>query len=310
MMLLSIIVPVYNGEKKIARCLESLTKLKEQMLEFLIVNDGSTDCTADIVESYIQRDSRFRLINQENSGVSSARNKGLEQCKAEYVGFVDADDEVTEDYNKVVTSLKKVNCDFYGFDYYIQTAECAEKKTRNLFVPGINEKETLCNNFLSGTSNNVWSNVYKKSIIQKHKLQFDKEMKMGEDSVFNSQYIYHCKDFYYIDCPAYKYYFDDINSASFKNKLEYLQDFSKMYDGFCVIYKIDENLNFSVKWELYFGPVCEILKKYGRQMTKEQNRVFRSSGFYKEISSRKQENWKAELRRWMMKANLYRIYLP
>ena len=54
----------------------------------------------------------------------------------------------------------------------------------------------------------------------------------------------------------------------------------------------------------------EILKKYGRQMTKEQNRVFRSSGFYKEISSRKQENWKAELRRWMMKANLYRVYLP
>lgn len=310
MMILSIIVPVYNGEKKIARCLESLKNLKEQKLEFLIVNDGSTDCTADIVESYIQHDSRFRLINQKNSGVSSARNKGLELCEAENIGFVDADDEVTEDYNKVIESLKKVNCDFYGFDYYIQTAEGVEKKIRNLFVPGDNKRETLCNNFLSGSSNNVWSNVYKKSIIQNHKLHFDKEMKMGEDSVFNSQYILHCKDFYYVDCPAYKYYFDDINSASFKSKLTYLKDFSKMYDGFWSIYETDKSLNFSMKWELYFGPVCEILKKHGRYMSKVQNKEFRSSGFYKAISSKKQENWKAELRRWMMKANIYRVYMP
>ena len=65
--------------------------------------------------------------------------------------FVDADDEVTEDYNNVVESLKKINCDFYGFDYYIQTTECAQKKIRNLFVPGVNKRATLCNIFLSGT---------------------------------------------------------------------------------------------------------------------------------------------------------------
>lgn len=309
-MLLTIIVPVYNGEKKIRRCLDSLEKLKEERLEFLIINDGSTDYTAEIVANYVKRDSRFRLVSQQNAGVSSARNKGIEVVTSEYIGFVDADDEVTEDYNYVIEVLREEKCDFYGFDYVVQTKAGKEEKNRNLFKPEYNEKKILYQNFLSGASNNVWSNIYRTSIIKEHKLRFDQKMKMGEDCVFNAQYILNCDQFYYISCVAYKYYYDDTSSASFKISLSYLSDFIKMYENVYSIYELDEELNFSMKWELYFGPVYKILKKYGRTMSKKMNREFRRSRFYRAICYSKQGTFNAELRRWMIRANVYRIFLP
>ena len=105
-MLLSIIVPVFNGEKKIGRCLESLLILEEDFMEFIIVNDGSTDDTRNICEKYVQKDHRFRLINQKNAGVSKARNTGISLAQGKYIGFVVADDELTSDYNEIVKILK------------------------------------------------------------------------------------------------------------------------------------------------------------------------------------------------------------
>ena len=94
----SIIVPVYNVEKYLKRCLESLVNQTLKDIEIICVNDGSTDGSLAILNEYVRNDDRIVVINQENSGQSVARNRGIDVAKGEYIGFVDSDDWVCEDY--------------------------------------------------------------------------------------------------------------------------------------------------------------------------------------------------------------------
>lgn len=94
----SIIVPVYNVEKYLKRCLDSLVNQTLKDIEIICVNDGSTDGSLAILNEYVRNDDRIVVINQENSGQSVARNRGIDVAKGEYIGFVDSDDWVCEDY--------------------------------------------------------------------------------------------------------------------------------------------------------------------------------------------------------------------
>ena len=95
---ISVIIPIYNVERYIRECLQSVARQSFSAYEVLMVDDGSTDRSGRIAQEYADRYSRFRLIHKENGGLSSARNAGLEQAKGMYVCFVDADDYITEDY--------------------------------------------------------------------------------------------------------------------------------------------------------------------------------------------------------------------
>ena len=105
--MISIIIPVYNGEKHLQRCFDSIRHQTYKDFEVIIVDDGSTDGTGDICDNMARADSRFYVIHQDNAGVSAARNSALEQAKGD-VAFIDADDYVEPDY---IEKLKK------GLDY-------------------------------------------------------------------------------------------------------------------------------------------------------------------------------------------------
>ena len=110
--LISIIVPIYNVEKYLRQCLDSIQDQTYQNFECLLINDGSSDNSADICREYVSKDSRFRYIEKENGGVSSARNLGLEHSKGEYITFIDSDDWVDSDYLEVLyTALIDENAD-------------------------------------------------------------------------------------------------------------------------------------------------------------------------------------------------------
>lgn len=102
----SIIVPVYNVEKYLKRCLDSLVNQTLKDIEIICVNDGSTDGSLAILDEYVRNDDRIVVINQENSGQSVARNRGIDVAKGEYIGFVDSDDWVSEDYLKSCIILR------------------------------------------------------------------------------------------------------------------------------------------------------------------------------------------------------------
>lgn len=309
-MLLSIIIPVYNGEKKIIRCLDSLKTISEKDIEFIIINDGSTDNTKIVCEGYIKRDNRFKLVNKDNTGVSSTRNKGIELAKGEYIGFVDADDEVTKDYDNVIEGLKNDKYDLYSFMYSNVINGEERKQCRDPLIAGFNNRRMLYNNFLTGFSNNVWSNIYRIDIIRRNHVHFPEEMRMGEDCVFNAQYIRYCANVYYIDKVAYKYYSDNYNSASYQKKLSYVFDYIKVYEAYINIYHMMDNLNFSFSCEHYLQEIYEILKMNRKDITKEFNTVLRESCFFYKIMSHRYDDWKLQFKKILIKTNMYVFFLP
>ena len=306
-MLLSIIIPAYNKEDKIVRCLESLREIEASDIEFIIVNDGSTDDTKSVCEKYVNLDSRFYLINQNNSGVSAARNTGLEHSKGKYIGFVDADDEITPGYNRIIEILKTEEYELYGFDYCVQKKDKMITCKKELLVQGRNNRVVLYNSFLTGLSNSVWMNIYRASIIQEHNIRFTQGMVMGEDCEFNSLYLRHCTETYYIAEVCYKYYADDDNSATHQRRLNYLKDLDRMYQAFLAIYQLEQGLEFPFDYAFYMNFVYGIVKKNANIMTKEQNKEFRNSTFYKVLTSKYYKDKKINLKKLYVKWNLYRI---
>ena len=115
---ISVIIPIYNVERYIRECLQSVARQSFSAYEVLMVDDGSTDQSGRIAQEYADRYSRFRLIHKENGGLSSARNAGLEQAKGMYVCFVDADDYITEDYLcRLYEKAEETNADMVIADY-------------------------------------------------------------------------------------------------------------------------------------------------------------------------------------------------
>lgn len=303
-MLLSVIVPVFNGEKKISRCLESLLSLEEKSVEFIIVNDGSLDGTIEVCEKYLQKDNRFILVNQDNAGVSKARNTGIDWAKGKYIAFVDADDELTSAYNGIIGIIKKTESDFFAFEHYVQSREKMEKRVRNMFSQGINEVSALYENFLSGTLSCVWNNVYKASIVKTNNIYFPIDMSMGEDTEFNARYIQCCHNAFYVDKTGYKYYIDNIGNATNARKTKYLKDFIRIYETFINIRKLYGKPGFPFYCPYYVDKVYGILKENRKNITQEEKNSFRESGFYCELMKYRYKEWKDYL-----KLLLIRIYI-
>lgn len=117
-MLISIVIPVYNAEKYLSRCLESILSQTYKNIEVIIVNDGSTDKSQQIIKTYQKKSKKVRVFNQSNVGVSKARNLGIKYCKGDYILFLDSDDWIDEDYiEKSIDFLKNNKVDLLLLPY-------------------------------------------------------------------------------------------------------------------------------------------------------------------------------------------------
>ncbi|OXS59078.1 glycosyltransferase [Rossellomorea vietnamensis] len=206
----SVIIPVFNAEKYIAYCLDSLLSQTLYECEFIFVNDGSKDKCKEIIEEYQLLDQRVKLINQENQGVSIARNNGMKVAKGEYIGFVDADDYVGEDYFKtlyhaaiegshdLIISNCKSYCDgkvfitTYSFPKNQTLEEGMIKELISYFL-----KEDNCNS--------VWNKLYKHLVIKENNLEFPKQVALGEDGLFNLYFLSFSNKVKYINYTGYIY---------------------------------------------------------------------------------------------------------
>lgn len=166
--LCSIIVPIYNVEELLPRCIDSLIGQQYQNIEIILVNDGSTDSSEAICREYLNRDSRIKLINKENGGLSSARNAGLKLSKGEYILFVDSDDYVTSDFCSVgVDGFLNHNADvvIFGFNnIFVDTNKIIEKHCRKSRV--ISKEEALKGTLIDGYINSLaWNKAYKRELF-------------------------------------------------------------------------------------------------------------------------------------------------
>ena len=123
----SVIIPAYNAEKTIRRCLDSLVSIIRDDVELLVINDGSGDRTGEICQEYAERYSNVRYFCKENGGVSSARNMGLDEAAGEYILFVDSDDFVTEEYFEISDNVTRIQPDFVLLSHvYNRILSCLE----------------------------------------------------------------------------------------------------------------------------------------------------------------------------------------
>lgn len=203
---LSVIVPVYNGEKYIKECLESIINQTYKDLQIIVVNDGSQDNTEAIVREIADKDSRVQLINKENGGVSSARNLGLEYVKNEFITFVDDDDTLDSDMYEIL--MKYINCGKYDI------VHCGYKRINNNGIKLVNgtgkivfqNRDEALECIIGGKLfvGSLWNKVYKKSLF--NNVEFDNSLKINEDILLNYKVFKNSNSSVFIDEAKYNYF--------------------------------------------------------------------------------------------------------
>lgn len=205
---ISIIIPAYNEEKNIARCLNSVLAQTFESFEVICVDDGSTDGTVEIIKSFAEKDDRIILLKNPDKGVSSARNFGIENARGNYIGFVDSDDFIQlQMYEFLHRAVTENNCDF-SVCKYKKTDEIKEKnfeyKTENFypenFIENFDETELV---FSSACTKLISKNILKD-------IRF-KNFKIGEDTIFNSELYLKNSSSILVNAELYTYY---INTQS------------------------------------------------------------------------------------------------
>ncbi len=185
--LVSVIVPIYNVEKYLKRCIDSILNQTYKNIEIILVNDGSKDGSLNICNEYLSKDSRIKLINQKNKGPSGAKNSGLNLIKGKYIVFVDSDDYISKDYiKKLLTSAIKFNADIVECNYFRvdENNEFLEKTDIGFY--DCSEQTKILKSFLENINfkNVVWNKIYKKEIIGN--IKFTEKYKTSEDFEFLS----------------------------------------------------------------------------------------------------------------------------
>ena len=202
----SVIVPVYNVEQYLERCLKSISKQLLKDIEIVIVNDGSTDNSLKICEKFAQKDGRIKIITCKNGGLAAARNTGLEYVTGEYVGFIDSDDWIDLDFYKCLyNTAKKYDSDIAYADFIRKGKNKCDVRMDIKYEEvstDINDKIKKCKNLTLGC---VWNKIYRRDLIKKNSLRFP-EGRLYEDGIFSMQAIYYANSV--VSVPnTYYYYF-------------------------------------------------------------------------------------------------------
>lgn len=216
---ISVIVPVYNVEKYLRCCVDSILAQTFTDIEVLLVNDGSTDGSGAICDEYAQKDSRVRVFHKANGGVSSARNLGLDEAVGKWIAFVDADDYISATlYEKIVKASADSDAVYFHFSaddgegitkIYQTKLRSIEKTPRSFegfYIPSEGElrRDVFFDNSLAVFS---WRALYKKSFLDKNAIRFDTQQKTGEDRIFTFRVLLKAIRIKVVDDEFGYYYF-------------------------------------------------------------------------------------------------------
>ncbi|WP_026499457.1 glycosyltransferase family 2 protein [Butyrivibrio sp. WCD2001] len=241
---LSIIMPVYNGEKYLSESVGAILNNSDDSFELIIVNDGSIDSSKQICLNYALHDKRVDLINQENKGICSARNAGIGKARGRFILFVDQDDSIVPGAIDRLCRYLATN----DSDMIIggKTIQCFDVKGRLVnqrcirYRDGIITKDNIYRKIFDLDCDlclaHIWNCVYKTELIKRYKIMFSPELKMGhEDTLFNLLYANKCNMISLVSDHLYIYRRRDGQSVSMKKNMNYISDLdffmSTMYES-------------------------------------------------------------------------------
>ena len=251
---ISVIVPFYNAEQHIAHCIESILSQTFKYFELVLVNDGSIDNSAKICYQYSQNDSRINYLEKENGGPGSARNLGIKEAKGEYVYFVDGDDWIEEDLLEVCWNvLKSERPDIIIFGYVV---DHVNKEGKTISSNEFNQNKIIFekkkNNIeISNTTIQILklccNKVFRKDFIEKNNLNYNEEISLSEDVIFNFQSFLYTDKLIFINKALYHYVNRETISLSKKfnkNSFEIHLKTHKVFSDFLNLWCVNEkNIN-------------------------------------------------------------------
>ena len=211
--LLTVIMPVYNMEKYLGRALDHLAVQEDKNFKLLIINDGSSDRTHEIAESYRDKFLFFKIIDKPNGGLSDARNLGMSLVDTPYFTFHDGDDWVDPGYTAFFVrafnqypNVAMVSCGFWIDSQRRNSSRAVDRKKENGLL---NKRETylkMTNIFSSPVKGYTWNKGYRTEVVRKYNLTFVKNLAFMEDQIFNVKYISLTDGYYFTSEPLYHYW--------------------------------------------------------------------------------------------------------
>ncbi|MCL2204075.1 MAG: glycosyltransferase [Defluviitaleaceae bacterium] len=207
---ISVVIPCYNVEKYIVKCLESVLAQTYSNLEVIVVNDGSTDATASLVERFVP-DSRVKFINQANAGVSAARNAGMAAATGELLAFVDSDDYLELSmYEKLLLTMTEANADMAVCNYnlvYDDHVDMQYSKMERQIVDVWEDVYSYFARFCAcpRPNNYIWTRLYKTEMVKKSGIVFE-QYKLGDDTLFNFKLLPHISRVAFTPEGMYNYF--------------------------------------------------------------------------------------------------------
>ncbi len=259
---LSVIIPVYNAERYIRQSIDSVIGQIPDNSEILLIDDGSTDSSGIICDSYKKKDRRIKVIHQENKGVSEARNKGVESARGRKIFFMDSDDYIEPGYFNQLLS--------HDADLVISNYEAFyENGTENIRGEFQTYEYKSLKSFLQDfyiyypiITNPVWGKVYNVDIIRKNAIKFPPDISIGEDLLFNLQYFRCCKSFY-VDNRVAVMYRQNENTLSKQTSPSLFAWYERCYSEIEGVLRENQAFtkqNETVFYEKYFGNYYESIQ--------------------------------------------------
>lgn len=261
--LLSLVVPVYNSELTIKHCLESILNAYQPFTEIIIINDGSTDNSAEIIKSYAKKFDFFNYYEQDNHGVSYTRNRGISLSKGQWISFIDSDDYISDSFLKDFFDALNNN----SFDLYFGNVQRINldgssfvEYTHDNCIVGI--KEAIVNHNLLCTGD-PHAKIFFNAIIKLHSIRFKENIKYGEDRLFIDEFILHASSIAF--CNKINYYYKR-NPSGLSYKFNSFESELQWFNSLVVtLHEISEKINVpfeKVRLPFVSLRVLYILSKY------------------------------------------------
>lgn len=243
---LSIIVPVYNVRDYLKDCIDSILAQSFTDFELILVDDGSTDGSGEICDSYVERDNRIKVIHKENGGVVSARIAGINAAKGLYAGYVDGDDWIEKDmYEKMVHYMRAYNCDLVMCDiiHESKSLPLSSGGTRTDLNGGYYNSNDLRSKIFPnmiysgqfyefGVYPVIWNKLYRREKLIKHQSVVDVRIKTGEDAACVYPYLLNCESLYFIKDMSLYHYRSSENSMTSAYDSMYFERVKALYSFF------------------------------------------------------------------------------
>ena len=254
---ISIIIPVYNAEKYLRRCIESVLSQSFTDFELILVDDGSKDQSPQICDEYSSQDTRVRVIHKVNGGVSAARNDGLDIAKGEYVTFIDSDDWVEREYLSTLSYYRDYDIVFFSHRLIYEDGytsefmfEAKEGNKQNIWeIVASLRKNAVKSNFYGYT----WNKKFRRDIIEKYMIRFVEGLKISEDEVYTLDYCTHAESIKVLPICLYNYRVLGTGLTATKNSSE---EYKKLADSFLAILEREKDNHID---EVYVSVIAEEL---------------------------------------------------